>query len=240
MSIETTARELMEAMQPKKAPSAYDTQATVTRVDGDTLWVHIPGGVDETPIQRTINASEGDVVQVRVSNGNAFAIGNASAPPTDDRAANAARAVADTGLAQANEAIEQVDILRLVVEELVASQIETKFIRSPDYSATVIPLIYPSSDLYPEDSLYPSNGVQVITGFAIDLEHGVIYGGFYSEQIVALEARVNALENALTYPKANPALASASAAILTAGLGTATLLGTAGLTDTDIMTEEDI
>ena len=40
----------------------YDTQATVTRVEGQTVWVHIPGGVDETPIKRTINAKEGDVV----------------------------------------------------------------------------------------------------------------------------------------------------------------------------------
>jgi len=106
VSIETTAKELMEAMQPKRGPTAYDTQATVTRVDGDTLWVHIPGGVDETPIQRTINASEGDVVQVRVSNGSAFAMGNASAPPTDDTQAHVAQRQAGTAQATADEALE--------------------------------------------------------------------------------------------------------------------------------------
>ena len=101
MSIDTTAQSLMEAMQGKPQPSAYDSQATVTRVDGDTLWVHIPGGVDETPIQRTIDASEGDIVQVRVSNGSAFAMGNASAPPTDDTRANEAYTEANNALTAA-------------------------------------------------------------------------------------------------------------------------------------------
>lgn len=64
--------------------SAYDTQATIRRIEGNTAWVHIPGGVDETPVQLTINASEGDTVQVRVSGGRAFLVGNASAPPTDN------------------------------------------------------------------------------------------------------------------------------------------------------------
>lgn len=73
-----------------KGTKAYDTSATVTRVDGGTVWVHIPGGVDETPVKRTINASAGDVVQVRVSGGSAWLNGNASAPPTDDSKANVA------------------------------------------------------------------------------------------------------------------------------------------------------
>lgn len=62
----------------------YDTQATIRRIEGNTAWVHIPGGVDETPVQLTINASEGDTVQVRVSGGRAFLVGNATAPPTDN------------------------------------------------------------------------------------------------------------------------------------------------------------
>lgn len=120
MSVDTTARELMEALQPKKGTTAYDTQATVTRVDGDTLWVHIPGGVDETPIQRTIAASEGDVVQVRVSGGSAFAIGNASAPPTDDREAFVAQGQAGKAQKTADEALEYLKIQRADIEELNA------------------------------------------------------------------------------------------------------------------------
>lgn len=68
----------------KKKTSAYDAAATVRRIEGDTAWVHIPGGVDETPVKLTISAKPGDTVQVRVSGGTAFMVGNASAPPTDD------------------------------------------------------------------------------------------------------------------------------------------------------------
>jgi hypothetical protein len=64
--------------------SAYDTQATIRRIEDGVAWVHIPGGVDETPVQLTINAKEGDQVQVRVSGGRAFLVGNATAPPTDN------------------------------------------------------------------------------------------------------------------------------------------------------------
>ena len=73
-----------------KGTKAYDTSATVTRVDGSTVWVHIPGGVDETPVKRTINAKQGDTVQVHVSGGSAWLNGNTSAPPTDDTQANIA------------------------------------------------------------------------------------------------------------------------------------------------------
>ena len=75
-------RKSMKASDRKT--SAYDTQATIRRIEGNTAWVHIPGGVDETPVQLTINAKEGDQVQVRVSGGRAFLVGNATAPPTDD------------------------------------------------------------------------------------------------------------------------------------------------------------
>lgn len=67
---------------------AYDTAATVVRVEGGTAWVHIPGGVDETPVKLTVDAKQGDTVQVRVSGGRAFLVGNATAPPTDDTTAN--------------------------------------------------------------------------------------------------------------------------------------------------------
>ena len=73
-----------------KGTKPYDTPATVMRVDGSTVWVHIPGGVDETPVKKTINAKAGDTVQVRVSGGSAWLNGNASAPPTDDTQANIA------------------------------------------------------------------------------------------------------------------------------------------------------
>ena len=89
----------------EKGTKPYDTQATVTRVEGQTAWVHIPGGVDETPVKRTISAKKGDVVQIRVSGGSAFILGNASSPPTDDTQAFRAQGIAGAAkeIAEASE-----------------------------------------------------------------------------------------------------------------------------------------
>lgn len=80
--------DIVEKTNQRKT-SGYDTAATVTRVDRKEgkAWVHIPGGVDETPVRLTINAKVGDDVQIRVSGGSAYLTGNATAPPTDDRVA---------------------------------------------------------------------------------------------------------------------------------------------------------
>jgi len=81
-------------MASKTRTSSYDTTAEVLHVDGDTAWVKIPGGVEETPVEHAINASPGDIVQVRVGNGRAWITGNNTAPPTDDTTAIYARTVA--------------------------------------------------------------------------------------------------------------------------------------------------
>lgn len=65
----------------KANTSAYDTLAKVVRVKDGTAWVHIDGGVDETPAELTINAQKGDMVRLRVSGGRAYLIGNSSDPP---------------------------------------------------------------------------------------------------------------------------------------------------------------
>ena len=85
-----TTKQITDAIKgaQKSKTSAYDTQAIVRRVEGNTAWVHIPGGVDETPVQMTSSAKEGDTVQVRVSGGKAWLYGNATSPPTDDTVAN--------------------------------------------------------------------------------------------------------------------------------------------------------
>ena len=72
----------------------YDSTAQVVRIEGDIIWVHIPGGVEETPVKRTINAQPGDNVTIRVSGGSAWITGNSTAPPTDDREAIAAKETA--------------------------------------------------------------------------------------------------------------------------------------------------
>lgn len=101
--------ELKKAIETSnKKTSPYDTTAVVRRVDADnrTLWVHIPGGVDETPVKMSINAEVGDNVNIRVSGGTAWVVGNETAPPTDDRTAIIARKAATTAHAAAKTAEE--------------------------------------------------------------------------------------------------------------------------------------
>lgn len=87
--------DLIKAISERKEKTrSYDTTAVVRRIEGRTAWVHIPGGVDETPVKMTIKAAPGDTVQVRISGGQAWITGNATAPPTDDTLAmHATRAV---------------------------------------------------------------------------------------------------------------------------------------------------
>lgn len=88
-----------------KKPAPYDTTAEVIRIEGNTAWVHIPGGVDETPVQLTTNAKKGDIVQVRVSGGQAWITGNATNPPTDDTTAKAAQKTAAVADEHATDAV---------------------------------------------------------------------------------------------------------------------------------------
>ena len=100
--------DLLEAINAsQKKTSAYDTEAEVVRIEGNTAWVHIGGGVPETPVQLTINAKKGDKVQVRVSNEGAWIMGNATAPPTDDTKAIVAERKAVVAETKATEAKEE-------------------------------------------------------------------------------------------------------------------------------------
>jgi len=89
-----------------KGPKPYDTTAEVVRIEDETAWVQIPGSDDETPVNLTIAAKVGDNVQVRVSGGNAFLVGNATAPPTDDTTAIKASAQSEEADAKATEALD--------------------------------------------------------------------------------------------------------------------------------------
>lgn len=88
--MEKTIKELLKAIKSSdtKKTNPYDTSATVTRVENGVAYVHIPGGVDETPVKLTVNVQPGDEVQIRVGGGQAWITGNETAPPTDDRVAN--------------------------------------------------------------------------------------------------------------------------------------------------------
>lgn len=103
-------KDIAEAInQSQKGTSAYDTTAEVVRVEGATAWVHIPGGVDETPVTMSITAKPGDTVRVRVSGGQAWTMGNDSNPPTDDTTAVAAQKTADIALEDAARAAAAAD-----------------------------------------------------------------------------------------------------------------------------------
>jgi len=67
-----------------KTETGTDTTAKVLRVENGVAWVHIDGGAEETPVYETIACSPGDMVNVRISKGTAFLVGNGTAPPTDD------------------------------------------------------------------------------------------------------------------------------------------------------------
>ena len=107
-SLQTISNDLVQSIneKEKKKSTPYDTYAKVIRIDGGTAWVHIPGGVDETPVVLTVNAKVGDSVLVRVSGGNAWIVGNSSAPPTDDTKAEEAKGVADVAQVKAASAQE--------------------------------------------------------------------------------------------------------------------------------------
>lgn len=111
MSVETLVKDFQKALNEsdKRKTTSYDTVATVRRIDGDTAWVHIPSGIDETPVKLTVDAKKGDTVQVRVGGGNAWITGNATRPPTDDTTAIYARERAYIAQGTAVEAKDTAD-----------------------------------------------------------------------------------------------------------------------------------
>lgn len=82
---------------------------------------------------------------------------------------------------------------------LSADIIRAGQIRSTDFAVEELQELYPAADLYPSATTYPNNGEQIIRGFEIDFESGVIRGVFWSDAIAALEDRVLTLETQLSY-----------------------------------------
>lgn len=102
MGINQVASDLYKALteSDERKPKAGDVKATVIREEGNTVWVKFPGGEDETPVQKTNNATIGDEVMVRTADGRAWILGNNTSPATDDTTANKA----------AHQAIEAFDV----------------------------------------------------------------------------------------------------------------------------------
>ena len=114
--------------EKKARPEPYDTTATVRRVENGRAFVHIPGGVDETPVKLTINAEPGDNVQVRVAGGRAWIAGNESNPPTDDTTARKAQNTATKAQNTADAAEEEAGTAKVEAAEArqTAGTAETK------------------------------------------------------------------------------------------------------------------
>lgn len=102
-SVKELAKQIAGYIKGKKTRT-YDTAAEVRRIVGNTAYVHIPGGVPETPVKLTIDAKVGDTVQVRVANSTAWLVGNSTAPPTDDTKAKEADMNAGKAMTKAKEA----------------------------------------------------------------------------------------------------------------------------------------
>lgn len=101
---EKLAKALVSIAKKGQRSKSYSEQAQVVRVEGDTAWVHIPNGVDETPVKKTIACKTGDVVQVRVGKNGATLTGNMTAPPTDDTKAEHAQKTASSAAVSAKKA----------------------------------------------------------------------------------------------------------------------------------------
>jgi hypothetical protein len=106
-SIESKLLDVIKQIM-KKNTEPVDLPATVVRIAGQKAWVHFDGGVDETPASMTIDCKKGDSVMVRLSGGSAYIIGNYSAPPTDDAAAERADEHASEAFKSAAEAKNKV------------------------------------------------------------------------------------------------------------------------------------
>lgn len=96
--INKLAKAVADILRRDDTDRGYDTTAEVKRIEDGTAWVHFPGGEDETPVRMTVNANVGDNVQVRVSGGRAFIIGNGTAPPTDDGKAKELHAISSKAI----------------------------------------------------------------------------------------------------------------------------------------------
>lgn len=103
----------------KKKKTGYYAQSEVLKVTDDTVWVKIPGGIDETPVSKTVNAKPGDRVQVRVEGGRAWIAGNYTSPATDDARANTAYILAEGADEKAREALNSANIAKLAADRAV-------------------------------------------------------------------------------------------------------------------------
>ena len=117
VSIRELARRFEKALEEKLKPTGYDTVAEVRRIENDKAWVHIPGGVPETPIDIAGNISVGDRIEVRVDGGRAWVYGNYTDPPEGRKATRTTRKIASSAKKKADAAAEGVSQLVIITDQ---------------------------------------------------------------------------------------------------------------------------
>ena len=127
-SVDSLAKDLYNIINTKneKGPRPYDSIAEVVKVDesdDSIIWVRLPGSDGETPIEKTVNAKEGDSVRVRLSGGRAWVLGNASSPPTDDTRANEANDKAIRAIDIGEQALAEADRAKLAADKAEAEAV---------------------------------------------------------------------------------------------------------------------
>lgn len=138
----------------ERKPKAGDVKATVIREEGNTVWVKFPGGEDETPVEKTNNATMGDEVLVRVADGRAWILGNNTNPATDDTeakkashkaveafdAASFAAAAAETAQVAADSAVRSAEIANENAEsaQSSANAAQSSAIEAQDYASQAL------------------------------------------------------------------------------------------------------
>lgn len=103
---------------------------------------------------------------------------------------------------------ENARIVSARISNLTAKDITAGRIRSTDFAVVELQKLYPGNNVYPSASIFPNNGEEIIRGFEIDFEQGIIRGVFWDQvtenlqtQVDELNARITKLEHALVYPK---------------------------------------
>ena len=138
MDITDIARAIVSAInaENKSKTSPLDSSGVVKRVEGDIAWVKLAGSDIETPVSMTIACSPGDTVQCRARGGKAWLTGNVTAPPTDDRAAAAARKVAVKAVDDAKAAHDAADDAQASAKKKAKTfQTTGEAVPDPPYSA---------------------------------------------------------------------------------------------------------
>lgn len=174
-------------------PGSYTFPGGLLLEPGDVFAVHsMDGSYRVAAVMLSMSFDGG--VKTSVSCGGALPEGGAQGAINQALATLYADFARLRTLVAENAQIVSARISNLTVEDITAGRIH-----STDFATVELQELYPATDLYPSDAAYPNNGEQIIRGFEIDFSTGIIRGVLWSEAMEALGARINGLEEQLSY-----------------------------------------